>query len=75
MCDDVLVRVSQHKAGKGSVFTAKYKCHYLMRYEEFHGIRYTIDREKQLKRWHREWKINLIREDNPDMKDLADDWY
>jgi len=33
-----------------------------------------IKREKQLKQWHREWKINLIRELNPNMNDLAKDW-
>jgi putative endonuclease len=34
-----------------------------------------IDREKQLKRWHRDWKINLIKSVNPEMIDLAADWY
>ena len=33
-----------------------------------------INREKQLKRWHREWKINLIKEMNPNFKDLSLDW-
>lgn len=75
MCDDVHIRISQHKAGLGGAFTSKYKCYYLVHLETFHDIRYAIDREKQLKRWHREWKINLIRQENPDMKDLAEDWY
>jgi len=34
-----------------------------------------ISREKQLKRWHREWKFNLIRENNPNLLDLADGWF
>ncbi len=34
-----------------------------------------IQREKQLKNWHRDWKINLFRESNPEMIDLAADWY
>ena len=39
------------------------------------GIKYAIKREKQLKRWHRDWKINLIKSINPNMIDLAADWY
>jgi putative endonuclease len=44
-------------------------------YEEYWDIRDAITREKQLKNWHRRWKINLIKENNPYLKDLADDWY
>jgi predicted GIY-YIG superfamily endonuclease len=35
----------------------------------------SIAREKQLKNWHRQWKINLIQSNNPEMKDLSEDWY
>jgi putative endonuclease len=42
-------------------------------YYEYHtSIILAIAREKQLKRWHREWKINLIRSVNPEMKDLSE---
>ena len=68
------VRVQEHKEGKGGVFTAKYKCHFLMWYEQYNDIRRAIEREKNLKNWHREWKINLIRELNPELKDLSEDW-
>jgi putative endonuclease len=41
-----------------------------MFYEDFPDIYQAIDREKQLKKWHRQWKINLIESVNPDMIDL-----
>lgn len=63
-------RITEHKEGIGSKFSGKYKLTDLLYYEEIQGIRKAIDREKQLKNWHREWKINLIRSVNPDMKDL-----
>jgi len=67
-------RVRQHKSGQGSVFTRKYKCHDLMYFERFSRARSAIERESQLKNWKRQWKIELIRKDNPDLKDLAEDW-
>lgn len=39
------------------------------------GVNDAISREKNLKNWHREWKINLIRKDNPELKDLAEGWF
>ena len=63
-------RIWKHRKGKGSVFARKYKLKYLVYYEEFSHIQDAIDREKQLKNWHREWKFNLIKEENPTLKDL-----
>ena len=63
-------RIADHKDGIGSEFTTKYKLTELIYYEEFPDIYQSIDREKQLKNWHKEWKINLIKSVNPDMKDL-----
>ena len=42
---------------------------------KYEGIEECIVREKQLKNWRRDWKINLIKEENPEMFDLAADWY
>jgi putative endonuclease len=67
-------RVAEHRLGEGSTFTSKYKLFDLVFFEMIPNIQQAIAREKQLKRWHREWKINLIREENPEMKDLAADW-
>jgi putative endonuclease len=65
-------RAYEHKNGTGSKFTSKYRCHYLVYYEWFQYINHAIEREKQLKNWHRDWKINLIKEENPLMIDLYD---
>jgi putative endonuclease len=46
----------------------------LIYYEEIVGPEAAIQREKQLKNWRREWKLNLIKELNPQMVDLAEDW-
>ena len=68
-------RVWQHRNNEGGAFTSKYKCHFLLYYEDYSDIRNAIAREKQLKNWKREWKIELIRKQNPDLIDLAKDWY
>ncbi len=70
---DLQTRIYQHHYEKGSKFTHRYNCHDLVYYEYFEDIVYAIDREKQLKRWHRDWKLNLIRTVNPDMKDLSEE--
>ncbi|MDX1672984.1 MAG: GIY-YIG nuclease family protein [Balneolaceae bacterium] len=67
---DIVKRIWEHRMGNGSVFTKKYNLVYLVYYEEFKHIERAIDREKQLKNWHREWKFNLIKSKNPEMKDL-----
>ena len=63
-------RIAQHKSGNGCKFTSKYKTHYLMHYECFNDMNDAIRREKQLKRWHKEWKWNLIKTNNPSLIDL-----
>ncbi len=63
-------RIADHKNGIGSEFTSKYKLTDLIYYEDFPDIYQAIDREKQLKNWHRQWKINLIESVNPEMRDL-----
>ena len=68
---DLETRIQKHKNNQGSSFTKKYNLRYLMYFEEFSNIEEAIEREKQLKNWHREWKINLIKEFNPDMNDLS----
>lgn len=69
------LRILSHKALLGSKFTSKYKLTDLVYYERIHGMQNAIDREKQLKRWHKEWKWNLIKEENSDLNDLAKDWF
>jgi len=66
-------RVNSHSEGKGSDFTKRYNLTDLLYFEEFDDIREAIAREKQLKNWRREWKFNLIKKVNPDLKDLTFD--
>ena len=66
-------RVLQHKNGMGSEFTRKYNIKFLMYFEEFIAIDQAIAREKQLKNWRREWKWNLVKSQNPDLKDIFED--
>jgi putative endonuclease len=63
-------RIDQHRAGTGSVFTRRYRVHTLVWFEEFARARDAIQREKMLKRYDREWKINLIERSNPHWEDL-----
>jgi putative endonuclease len=52
-------------------FTSRYGVERLVHYEIFADMRSAIAREKQLKNWRRQWKINLIEGGNPDWHDLA----
>lgn len=63
-------RLIEHYEGTGSKFTKKYNLIDLIYFEEFTDIEQAIAREKQLKNWHKEWKLNLIREFNPTLKTL-----
>ena len=63
-------RIEQHRAGEASAFTRRYKVHLLVWYEEFASAREAIQREKSLKRYLRDWKINLIERTNPHWTDL-----
>mgnify|MGYP002639935085 CR=1 FL=1 len=56
-------------------FTARYNLSKLVWYENFDTPDEAISCEKKLKRWHREWKINLVRKENPLFSDLSKDWY
>lgn len=71
--NDLIRRVYEHKNNLINGFTKQYNVHYLVYYEETNDVNDAINREKQLKNWHREWKIDLINKFNPDWKDLFDD--
>jgi putative endonuclease len=70
--NDLIRRVMEHKTGNADGFTKKYGVTQLMYYEVTTDIESAIAREKQLKHWNREWKINLIIKDNPNWNDLYD---
>src|SRR5437763_1620080 len=68
-------RVFQHKTKLYRGFTSKYNCEKLIYFEEFAEVEEAIKREKQLKKYRREWKENLINKLNPEWKDLSEGWY
>ena len=70
---DLAKRLWQHREGVTGGFVARYKVNRLVRFEMFGDMELAIMREKQLKRWHRQWKINLVERDNPHWVDLAID--
>jgi len=72
--NNIMRRIMEHKSGQGSIFTSRYQLHDLMYFEQISGMQNAINREKQLKNWHREWKWNLIKEANPELVDLAKEW-
>jgi len=63
-------RIWEHKNNVYKGFTSKYKVNKLVYYEVYNDIKEAIEREKQLKKWNRDWKIKLIEEDNPEWEDL-----
>ena len=72
---DLKKRIYEHKNKLFKGFSAKYNLEKLVYYEISDSIESAIEREKQLKKWHRQWKINLIKEQNPQFNDLSSNWY
>lgn len=68
---DLRRRIYEHKNELIDGFSKKYKLKKLIYFEEYISIHEAIAREKQLKNWHREWKMNLIQSKNPSYKDLS----
>lgn len=71
---DLAQRIWQHRSGQTGGFTSRYSVYRLVHAEFFAAMPEAIAREKQLKRWHRQWKLNLIEEGNPEWRDLAEAW-
>jgi putative endonuclease len=71
--NDLIRRVNEHKEGKIEGFTKKYNIDQLVHYEETSNIIAAIEREKCIKAWRRDWKIELIEKDNPQWRDLYKD--
>jgi len=67
-------RVKDHRDKTNDGFTAKYNINKLVHYEEYDYIYDAIEREKQLKRWSRKKKVDLIKSINPTFEDLSQDW-
>ena len=71
---DPVGRIHQHRENLTRGFTSRYGVKRLVYIEFCETMDAAISREKQLKRWHRPWKINLIEATNPDWRDLALDY-
>ncbi len=67
-------RIFEHKNELIEGFTKKYNVDKLVHFEVTNDIGSALEREKQLKNWHREWKINLINKVNPGWRDLSEDF-
>lgn len=63
----------EHKNRIVKGFIGKYCCNKLVYFEQTEGMMSALNREKQLKKWKRDWKIELIEKDNPEWKDLYEE--
>ncbi|HEX9466191.1 MAG TPA: GIY-YIG nuclease family protein [Alphaproteobacteria bacterium] len=71
--NDLVRRVAEHRSGQADGFTKTYRVHMLV-YAEFHEtMPLAIVRETQMKKWRRDWKLELIERANPEWRDLYDE--
>ena len=75
MTGGLLNRAAQHREGAIDGYTKQYGVKRLVWYEWHDGIEAAIHREKRLKKYKREWKINLIESDNPNSDDLSPQFF
>lgn len=68
--NNLLKRVFEHREGSVEGFTKRYWVKHLVYFEQTESIESAIAREKQLKKWKRNWKVRLIEKDNPNWSDL-----
>lgn len=70
---DLVKRCWEHKENLVEGFTKRYKIHYLVYFELHETMADVIQREKQIKKWRRAWKLSLIEEQNPEWRDLSNE--
>lgn len=71
---DLLRRGHRHREGLIEGFSAKYGCKILVWWEQHEQMHTALSREKEIKKWRRQWKINLILRHNPSWRDLCEDF-
>ncbi|GAB5535034.1 MAG: GIY-YIG nuclease family protein [Rubricoccaceae bacterium] len=71
MTNDLHRRMREHKDGAVEGFSKQYRAGDLLWFDSFSDVNEAIAREKQIKNWHRDWKWNLVRESNPELRDLT----
>jgi len=67
-------RISEHKESTHGTHVGRYNIKKLVYFEEHSDVRIDIKREKTIKKWKREWKRNIITEQNPEWLDLSSEW-
>lgn len=72
--NDLERRSYEHKYHLVKGFTEKYNVNKLVYFEQTNDIQTALQREKQLKKWNRKWKLDLIENVNPEWKDLSENW-
>ena len=73
--NDLERRVHEHKSESIEGFTKRYKIHRLVYFDATPNIEGAISREKEIKKWRRSKKIDLVEAANPGWKDLSEGWY
>jgi putative endonuclease len=68
--NDLIRRVYQHRTHAARGFTSRYRVHRLVWFESYDDPLTAITREKEIKKWRRDWKVNLIEASNPEWADL-----
>ena len=68
--NDLIRRCYEHRNGLINGFTKKYNCKMLIYFEAFDRVEDAILREKRLKKWNRQWKVDMIEKSNPGWLDL-----
>jgi len=71
---NLIERAQQHRDGAVEGFTQKYGCKTLVWFEQHQEMHTALAREKELKKWRREWKLALIEKTNPQWRDLSEDF-
>ena len=73
--NDLERRLYEHRSGITEGFTKRYKMNRLVYFDATSNVEGAISREKEIKRWRRSKKIDLIEAENPGWKDLSEGWY
>ncbi|MDZ4724248.1 MAG: GIY-YIG nuclease family protein [candidate division Zixibacteria bacterium] len=73
MTNNLLKRVTEHRSNFVDGFTKRHGIHTLVYFEQTDDVTSALNREKQIKKWNRKWKLRLIEENNPHWRDLFDE--
>lgn len=71
MTSNLVQRIYQHKQKMVKGFSADHNVTKLVWFDSTNDVNEAVNKEQQMKKWKREWKLNLIEEDNPDWEDLS----